>query len=384
MTPPEPLNSPLLQSKALLWLVAIVTVLFAVVLWPLSGAVSWAVFMAIVFSSLQERAVLVCRGRRGWAAFGTLMVIIVSVLLPTALLTASITQEAAAAYERFKSGDIQLSQYFQRGIDGLPPWVRVMLDRFDLADLGLVQRKLVDVLGRSSQALTSRAFVIGQNTLEFLVDLFVMLYLLFFLLRDGETLSAQAARALPLKPQHTRLLLNQFATVVRATMKGNVVVALVQGTLGGLAFWVLGISGPLLWGALMALLSLLPAVGAALVWGPVALYLLSTGSIWSAVGLTVWGVLVIGLVDNVLRPILVGKDTRLPDYLVLIATLGGLSAFGLNGFVIGPVIAALFIAAWDIFTQARQEQTSREDEPRSAEPGRPGRRRPRGSQPGGR
>ena len=101
-----------------------------------SGAVSWAVFMAIVFSSLQERSVLVCRGRRGWAAFGTLVVIIVSVLLPTALLTASITQEAAAFYERFKSGDIQLSQYFQRGIDALPAWVRTVLDRFDLADLG--------------------------------------------------------------------------------------------------------------------------------------------------------------------------------------------------------------------------------------------------------
>jgi predicted PurR-regulated permease PerM len=234
--------------------------------------------------------------------------------------------------------------------------VRTSLERFDLGDLALAQRKLVDVLGRSTQALTSRAFIIGQNTLEFVVNLFVMLYLLFFLLRDGKTLAAQAARALPLKPQHTRRLLDQFATVVRATVKGNVVMALVQGTLGGMAFWVLGISGPLLWGALMALLSLLPAVGAALVWGPVALYLLATGSIWSAVGLTAWGVLVIGLVDNVLRPILVGKETQLPDYLVLIATLGGLSAFGLNGFVIGPVIAALFIAAWDIFMQARQEQ----------------------------
>jgi predicted PurR-regulated permease PerM len=356
MTQPDPLNSPDLQSKALVWLLMIVTVLFAMVLWPLSGAISWAVFMAIVFAPLQERSVLVCRGRRGWAAFGTLLVIVVSVLLPTALLTASITHEAAAFYERFKSGDIQLSQYFQRGIDALPSWVRTLLDRLDLADLGLVQRKLVEVLGRSSQALTSRVFLIGQNTLEFVVNLFVMLYLLFFLLRDGRALSAQAGGALPLKPQHTARLLDQFATVVRATVKGNVVVALVQGTLGGLAFWVLGIKGALLWGAVMALLSLLPAVGAAMVWGPVAVYLLSTGSIWPALGLTAWGVLVIGLVDNVLRPILVGKETLLPDYLVLIATLGGLAMFGLNGFVIGPVIAAIFLAVWDIFAQARQEQ----------------------------
>src|SRR5687767_3900051 len=236
-TPPDPLNSPLLQSKALLWLVVIVTVAFAVVLWPLSGAVSWAVFIAIVFSSLQERSVLVCRGRRGWAAFGTLVVIVVSVLLPMALLTASIAQEATAFYDRFKSGDIQLSEYFQRGVDALPEWARAALARFGLADLAAVQTKLVDALGRSGQALTARAFVIGQNTLDFMVNIFVMLYVLYFLLRDGKALSAQTAHAMPLKPEHTKRLLNQFANVVRATVKGNVVVALVQGALGWLAFW---------------------------------------------------------------------------------------------------------------------------------------------------
>jgi predicted PurR-regulated permease PerM len=356
MTSSDPVNSPLLQNKALLALVVIATVLFAIVLSPLSGAVSWAVFIAIVFAPLQERSVHVCRGRRGWAAFGTLVVIVFSVLVPTALLTSSIGHEAAASYQRFKSGEIQLSAYLQRGMDTLPAWVRAGLDRFDLFDIAEVQRKLVDALGRSSQALTSRAFIIGQNTLQFVVNFFVMLYLLFFLLRDGKRLAAAAARALPLKPQHTRRLLNEFAMVVRATVKGNVVVALVQGTLGGLAFWVLDINGALLWGAIMALLSLLPAVGAALVWGPVALYLLSTGSIWPALGLTAWGVLVIGLVDNVLRPIMVGKETRLPDYLVLVATLGGLAVFGLNGFVIGPVIAAMFLATWEIFAEVRAEE----------------------------
>ena len=361
----DPLNSPLLQSKALLWLLGIVTVLFAVVLWPLFGAVSWAVFIAIVFAPLQERSTLVCRGRRGWAALGTLVVIIVIVLLPMALLAASIAQEAAAFYDRFKSGNIQLSDYFQRAIDALPGWARAGLERLGLANLVEVQRKVVTALVQSSQQLTTRAFSIGQNTLEFVVNLFVMLYVLYFLLRDGKTLSAHASRALPLAPSHTKLLLAQFATVVRATVKGNVVVALVQGTLGGLAFWALGITGPLLWGALMALLSLLPAVGAAMVWGPVAVYLLSSGSLWPAVGLTAWGVIVIGLVDNVLRPILVGKETRLPDYVVLIATLGGLAAFGLNGFVIGPVIAAIFIAAWDIFAEVRHEQGAPGQRPES-------------------
>jgi predicted PurR-regulated permease PerM len=303
------------------------------------------------------------------------------VLLPTALLSAAITQEAAAFYDRIKTGDIQLGQYFQRAVDALPAWVRAGLERFGLADLVEVQRKAVTALARSSQQLTSRAFSIGQNTLTFVVNLFVMLYLLFFLLRDGKSLAAQAARALPLEKRHTQRLLQQFATVVRATVKGNVVVALVQGTLGGLAFWALGISGPLLWGALMALLSLLPAVGAALVWGPVAVYLLSTGSLWPAIGLTAWGVVVIGLVDNVLRPILVGKETRLPDYLVLIATLGGLAAFGLNGFVIGPVIAAIFLATWEIFAEVRREQGAADGRPAAgradAPAGEPRRRRRR-------
>ena len=355
-SPPEPLQSPDLQGKALLWLVMGVTVLFAVVLYPLSGAVSWAVFLAIVFSSLQERTVVMCRGRRGWAAFSTLMVIVVSVMLPTALLAASITHEATAAYERFKSGDIQLAQYFQQVVDAMPTWVRPLLDRFGLDDLAALQRKLVDAFGKSGEALTTRAFAIGQNTLDFLVNFFVMLYLLYFLLRDGRSLGAGIARSLPLKEEHTTRLLTQFATVVRATVKGNVVVALVQGALGGLAFWVLGLTGALLWGALMAVLSLLPAVGAALVWGPAALYLLATGHLGSGIALIVWGVLVIGLIDNVLRPVLVGKETRMPDYLVLIATLGGLAVFGLNGFVIGPVIAAMFIAAWEIFVEARREE----------------------------
>jgi predicted PurR-regulated permease PerM len=236
----------------------------------------------------------------------------------------------------------------------LPDWARGWLARLGIEDLPALQRKAVETLGRSSDALTQRAFLIGQGTLDFVVNFFVMLYLLFFLLRDGRQLAASAAKAMPLAPDHTHRVMNEFATVVRATVKGNVVVALVQGALGWVAFAFLGISGALLWGAVMALLSLLPAVGAAMVWGPVAIYLMTTGSIWSGIGLVVWGVLVIGLVDNVLRPVLVGKQTRMPDWLVLIATLGGLAVFGIDGFVIGPVIAAVFIAAWDIFSQAKR------------------------------
>jgi len=130
----------------------------------------------------------------------------------------------------------------------------------------------------------------------------------------------------------------------------------VQGTLGGLVFWVLGIHGALLWGALMAFMSLLPAVGAAIVWAPVAVYLLATGSIWQGVVLIGFGILVISLVDNVLRPILVGQDIKMPDYLVLVSTLGGISVFGVVGFVLGPMIAALFLSGWEVLATDKERQ----------------------------
>jgi predicted PurR-regulated permease PerM len=141
--------------------------------------------------------------------------------------------------------------------------------------------------------------------------------------------------------------------VIRATIKGNLVVALVQGALTGLIFWVLGVGAPVLLGVLSALLSLLPAIGAAIVWVPAAIYLFAVGEVWRSVVLVLFCALVIGSVDNILRPILVGKDTKLPDYVVLISTLGGLAVFGAHGFVIGPVIAALFVAVWEIFTASR-------------------------------
>jgi predicted PurR-regulated permease PerM len=133
---------------------------------------------------------------------------------------------------------------------------------------------------------------------------------------------------------------------------------LIQGALGGLAFWFLGVHGALLWAVVMAFLSLLPAIGAALVWLPVAIWFFATGSIWQGVALAAWGVLVIGLVDNLLRPMLVGKATLMPDYVVMISTLGGLAVFGINGFVLGPVIAAMFFAVWHLHLATRQPEAT--------------------------
>jgi len=317
--------------------------------------VLWGAVIAILFTPLYRRLSTAMRQRRNLAALATLTIILVMVILPLTLITASLVQEAFGVYARIQSKDLNFGQYFQQVVDALPAWAAHLLGRFELTNLGAVQERLSTGLMKASQFLATQAINIGQNTFDFVVSLFVMLYLLFFLLRDGDDLARRISRAIPLRPDHQRALLATFTTVIRATVKGNIVVAILQGALGGLIFWLLGIHAPLLWAALMAVLSLLPAVGAALVWLPVGIYLLATGSVWQGVLLIAYGVLVIGLVDNVVRPMLVGQDTKLPDYVVLIATLGGITIFGINGFVIGPVIAAMFMAAWEIFAVSRSE-----------------------------
>jgi predicted PurR-regulated permease PerM len=293
------------------------------------------------------------RQRRNLAALVTVVIIVLIVILPSTLVTGALVQEASAVYEMFKSGEMNLARGFQHVLDALPTWAVSLLDRFGLTDLAGVQEGLSAGLGRASQFIAAQALNIGQATFELVVRMFVMLYLLFFLLRDGDELFRIIKDAVPLRPEQQRAIFSKFTTVIRATVKGTIVVAVLQGALGGLIFWFLGIRAALLWAALMALLSLLPAVGAALVWFPVALYLLVTGAVWQGLVLIAFGVLVIGLVDNLLRPILVGSDIRMPDYVVLLSTLGGIEIFGMNGIVLGPLIAAMFMVVWDILSASR-------------------------------
>jgi predicted PurR-regulated permease PerM len=180
---------------------------------------------------------------------------------------------------------------------------------------------------------------------------FLMLYILFFFLRDGPDLVRALVRAVPLGDRRQSRLLSKFVAVSRATIKGTLVVGIVQGTLGGLVFWAVGIPAPVVWGAVMTVFALVPAVGVGLVWGPAAVIMLALGEIVRGIVVLLVGIFVIGLIDNVLRPILVGRDTEMPDYLVLLATLGGLSTLGISGFVIGPVIAAFFLAVWEMFAE---------------------------------
>jgi predicted PurR-regulated permease PerM len=325
-----------------------VSVALCFVLAPLFSAVLWGVILALLFQPVQRRLAVRFGQRRSLAALVTLLIAVVIVILPTLIVSGMLIRQIAAAYAQVRSGSTDISMHFSYAVHALPQSMQNLLARYDLMDLSGLQQRLTASAAQVSQFLAQQALSLGQNTLQFVVKFGVMLYLFFFLVRDAHELSRVVRDAIPLDEAHKRHLLQKFATVIRATVKGNVTVAIVQGVLGGLALWVVGIQGALLWGVVMALLSLLPAVGPALVWLPVAIYLIATGALAKGIGLILFGTLVIGTVDNVLRPVLVGKDTRLPDWVVLISTLGGMSLFGLNGFVIGPLIAALFISCWDL------------------------------------
>ncbi|HEY0844636.1 MAG TPA: AI-2E family transporter [Noviherbaspirillum sp.] len=354
------MDHPALHQKAFLTLLLAVSLAFGWILWPFYGAVFWGTVLAILFEPFHRQLLLAMPGRQNLAALMTLLLSLIVVIFPLALITAALVQEGTAVYQEIRSGTLDFGAYFQQVMDALPSWIVNLLNRFNLGNLLALQERLSTAAAEGSQLIATRAFTIGQNTFEFLISFGIMLYLLFFLLRDGRSLSRKIKAAIPLSAEHKRNLFGKFTTVIRATVKGNIVVAATQGALGGIMFWILGIQSPLVWGVVMAFLSLLPAIGAGLIWGPVAIYFLFTGAIWQGVTLIAFGILVIGLVDNVLRPILVGKDTQMPDYVVLISTLGGMALFGLNGFVIGPVIAALFIAAWDLFSSATQGSTDLE------------------------
>jgi predicted PurR-regulated permease PerM len=357
-------NKHLHQTSFYLLLLA-VSIALCFVLAPFFSTVLWSAILALIFQPVQRWLVARLGGRRNLAAIITLAICLLIVILPLTFVTSTLIREISNAYGQVRSGSLDVGAFFTRVVRALPQSLQNLLERYDLMDLPGLQQRLSAFAAQISQFVATRALSVGQITLQVVVSFFVMLYLLFFLVRDGREISRLVRDAIPLDEQHKQHLIRKFTTVIRATVKGNVAVAVVQGTLGSIALWVVGVQGALLWGFVMLLLSLLPAVGASLVWGPIAIYFFSTGAVAKGLGLAIFGAFVIGTIDNVLRPVLVGKDTRLPDWVVLISTLGGISLLGLNGFVIGPLIAALFISCWDLLRRDlhAQQSTGANDKP---------------------
>lgn len=346
------MNRPHFQEKVFLFLLALITLAFGWLLLPFSGAIFWAFILALLFSPVFHRLREKLHGKSTPAALLTLVFCLLIAILPLSLIALSLLEEGETLYRKILTGEIDLNRLFTDLHNRLPEWAKPFLQSLGIDNLNDIQQKITASLVQAGHFIAGKAFFIGQNLFELAAAFAIMLYLLFFLLRDGQKLAAAVRQAIPLNETRKAALLERFTGVIRATVKGNLIVALLQGSLGGFIFWALDLQAPILWGAVMAFLSLFPA-GAGVVWLPAALYLLFTGAIMKGVILIAFCAIVIGLADNLLRPLLVGKDTRMPDYLVLLSTLSGLSLFGLNGFIIGPVIAALFITAWELFSDEK-------------------------------
>jgi predicted PurR-regulated permease PerM len=359
-------RSSAIQNVSFFLLVALTTLAFLALIVDFVMPVFWAAVLATVFFPLQRRYVAWLGGRRSLAALATMLTIIGLVVVPLFLVGVAVSREAVYLHDQITSGAIDL-QAPLRFLRRITPVASDYLAGFGIEVEGLVQRLSTSAIA-VSQFIASRALGIGQDVLRITALFFLMLYILFFFLRDGSQLVAMLIRVLPLGDGRKRQLLAKFADVSLATMKGTLVVGIVQGGIGAILFWALGIPAPVFWGTLMAVFSVLPAVGPGLVWLPAAVILLGMGHIVKGIILIAAGVLVIGLVDNVLRPVLVGRDTQMPDYLVLLATLGGLAVFGVSGFVIGPVIAAFFLVVWEMFAQEHAERTISQAERATTEP----------------
>ncbi|MBB5710505.1 AI-2E family transporter [Sphingomonas xinjiangensis] len=333
--------------------VVLLTIGLTLIVSSFIGALLWAALAALLFQPIFQRLLARWPDHRNRAAAATLLIITVAVVIPAVIIASLVIDQAAGVYTQIRSGQINFAVYFQQVHDALPLRLQRLVDSSGFGSFDRAQARISDAVGSSASTLARRAVSIGANAAAFMLAFGVGLYVTFFLLRDGDRIGPAVVRALPLRADVANRLAEKFEAVVRATVKGSGLVALAQGALGAITFWIVGLPAALLWGMLMVIAALLPAIGPAIIWGPVAIYLLATGAAWQGVVVIVSGVVVIGLADNILRPMLVGRDTGIPDWLVLVTTLGGIDLIGLSGIVVGPVLAALFITAWQILTEER-------------------------------
>lgn len=336
---------PRLRKGVLLLVVAFVTVLFLVMI----RGFLVALILAGVFSAMARPACLWLTERLGGrpriASLLTVVGLLLLILVPVGAFLALVVAEAVEV------------------VDAAGPWIREQSGRWQeltawveslpvlgqiLPEQGQLAARAADFAGRAGTFLVANLRVATTGTVNLVLQLFVMLYAMYFFLTDGRGILSRILYYLPLDALDQQRLTDQFVSVTRATIKGSIFVGLIQGALAGAAFFYLGLPGAAFWSTVMAVLSIIPVLGSGIVWAPASVILVSTGKVAAGVGLAVWGFAVVGLVDNFLRPRLVGRDTKMHDLLVLLSTFGGLAMFGLVGFIIGPIVAALFLTAWDL------------------------------------
>ncbi|MBU2340782.1 MAG: AI-2E family transporter [Alphaproteobacteria bacterium] len=359
-----------IERGGFLLFLALATLAFLVIVLPFAAPILWAALAAIIFQPLYRRFLDWRPGRENQAAVATLLVITFVVVLPAVLIGSAIVTQAIEVVVAFQEGRIDVAGWFAQIMGALPTRVQAELAQSGWGDLVAAQERIQDFAEQSAGLIAAQALAIGGGVAGFVLALGVGLYVGYFFLRDGSAIGHAVVRALPMERSIAERLAERFLTIVRATIKGSGVVGLVQGALGAITFWIVGVPSVLLLGLLMAIASLLPAVGPALIWVPVSIYLLATGAVWEGVVVIASGVAVIGLADNILRPILVGRDTGIPDWMILVTTLGGLALIGLSGIVLGPLAAGMFLAGWSILSEQREDAAG--DAPETAPETAPG------------
>ncbi len=334
------------RKAFLLLLVAVISLVFIAMVRQFLVAILLAAILSGIVHPAYRWLVTKLRGRAAVASALTTAMVFLVIVVPLLTIAGIVVAQA------IEIGD-SATPWVQRQLSQ-PNEVDRLLERVPFADAlapyrDEIVQKLGEFVASIGSFLVSRLAATTRGTAVFFFMLFIMLYAMYFFLIDGAKVLDKILYYMPLPPEEEHRMVEKFVSVSRATLKGTFLIGIAQGGLAGLAFAVAGINGAFFWGTIMAVLSVIPGVGTALVWIPAVGYLLAVGSPVAAVLLTVWCAGLVGTVDNLLRPWLVGRDTKMPDLLILVGTLGGLVLFGAAGIILGPIVAALFITVWDIY-----------------------------------
>jgi predicted PurR-regulated permease PerM len=328
-------------------LLILVTLAFLALIGGFYKAIVWAFVFALLSTPLYEWLRTRFGQRDMLAAAATTLVVVILVLVPAVGFGMVLAGQASGLVQGIQDGAIDPASAVRWLMDLVPRAERAMEGAG--IDVGNLSTRISEGVASGGEYLAAQALTLGQGALRTSLTLALTIYLLFFFLYDGRRIMNFIHEALPIEGPGERYLMQEIGGVTQATVKGIIVIGLVQGAIGGVAFALLGINNALLWGVAIAIASILPVVGTAIIWVPAAIVLFAGGTWVKGLLMLMTGVFLIGMIDNLLRPRVVGRDTQMPDYVVLLATLGGLGTFGLTGLVLGPLIAGLFFACWRMY-----------------------------------
>lgn len=319
---------------------------------PFLTAIVAAAILSALFQGIYHRFERLFHGHRGWSSFLTCLVAIVIIVTPILLVLSLAVGEANALYKTL-SEESSLDNFIGRTVASLQntPYLNIFFTGETLN-----KETLLSDIRQFSQNALGLLQAAYQGVTHFVFWIFIMFFSLFYFLIDGKSAIRYIMQMSPLRNEHDKLLIQKFVSISRATLKGTMVVALIQGFLGGLMFWIAGIPSPAIWGLIMVILSIIPMIGTGIIWIPAGIIMLLLGNVWQGVFILAVGAGIISSVDNVLRPKLVGRDTQMHPLLIFFATLGGIAFFGLPGFIIGPIIVSLFMALAEIYTIEFRDQ----------------------------